>query len=196
MKRAYIDVETSGTDERIHGILQVSGIIEVDGKERARFNFPARLYPDDEYDPGSTKAHGLSEEEARSEERPAPDIVYKGIRTLLDKTVNRYDKYDKMFFIAYNATFDDRFLRTFWSKNKDPYYGSYFWWSPIDLASIAGHYLSEKRATLSNFKLQTVAQALDIPIDPDKLHDSMYDVLIMKEIYNKLVIPPSFFPAT
>jgi len=186
IKRVFIDVETSGLDEREHGIIQVSGKITEDDKNIAEFNFTPRLYTTDIFDKRSIESHGISEEVARSKERMSPSIIYHELKDTFNSIVGRYNRKDKMFFIAYNATFDDRFMRALWDKNEDKYYGSLFWWPPIDLASIAGHYLAKIRATLPNFKLKTSAKVLGISIDESRLHDSMYDIEITEEIYKKL----------
>lgn len=185
-KILFVDVETSGVDERVNGIIQISGMITINNKVVEIFNKFPRLFPKDVFDPESTKAHGLTEEQARSELRPNPYNIYLEVSGIFNGIVKKYDKYDKMFFVAYNAVFDDRFLREFWRKNNDKFYGSYFWRSPIDIASIASMHLAEQRATLPNFKQHTVAKALGIEVDDSRLHDSMYDIELTKAIYDTL----------
>ena len=43
------------------------------------------------------------------------------------------------------------------------------------------------RYEFKNFKLITVAKAAGIEIDPNKLHDAMYDVNITKELFYLLI---------
>jgi len=42
------------------------------------------------------------------------------------------------------------------------------------------------RAAMENFQLMTVARALKVDVDTSKAHDSLYDIEITKQVYDKL----------
>ena len=39
---------------------------------------------------------------------------------------------------------------------------------------------------LKDFKLKTVAEKMKIPLDPEKLHDALYDVEITVELFDRI----------
>jgi DNA polymerase-3 subunit epsilon len=99
--------------------------------------------------------------------------------------VDKYNKKDKFFLIGYNIGFDDSFMREMWRRNKDVYYGSWFWWPPIDVAVLACHYLKGERHRLENFKLSTLAEYLNIKREGNA-HDALSDIHITREIYKRV----------
>uniref|UniRef100_A0A6M3JYG3 Putative exonuclease n=1 Tax=viral metagenome TaxID=1070528 RepID=A0A6M3JYG3_9ZZZZ len=184
MKLFFCDIETSGLDEREHGILQISGEIIIPNKDDISIMLKPRLFPSDVFDPDASAVNGISATEAYSEARPTPNDTLTTFTKILDKYVNRYNRQDKLIFVAYNATFDDRFLRKFFEKCNNRYYGSYFHWPPIDVAVLAMEHLKNVRETLPNFKLHTVAKHFNIAVEEGKLHDASYDIWLTKTIYS------------
>lgn len=184
MKLFFCDVETSGVDEREHGLLQISGEIHLPNKDVISIQLKPRLFPSDVFDPDASAVNGVSAMEAYSMARSTPIDTLTTLTKILDKCVDRYNKQDKFIFVAYDTTFDDRFLRKFFEKCNNRYYGSYFHWPPIDVAVLAMEHLKNIRETLPNFKLHTVAKHFNIAVEEDKLHDASYDIWLTKTIYN------------
>lgn len=52
--------------------------------------------------------------------------IYSTFVDHLDTLVNRFDKEDKIYFIAYNAGFDNQFVRNLFLQNNNKFFGSYF----------------------------------------------------------------------
>ncbi len=105
----------------------------------------------------------------------------------MDGFVDRYDKNDKFYFVGYNAKFDADHLRAWFQKNKDDYFGSWFWNPPLDVMSFAAFGLMRRRASLRNFQLLTVAEALGIATDKDNAHDALYDVELTRNVFQLLI---------
>lgn len=113
----------------------------------------------------------------------------------LRKHINRYNKFDKCILAGYNNIhFDNNFLRHWFTDNNSKYYGSYFWSTTIDVLAEATRYLLHYRPALDNMKLKTIAKAVGIKIDEDRLHDALYDIeltiTIFETILNDCYIKP------
>ena len=184
-KLLFLDVETTGTDPARHGIVQLSGIIEIDGIEKERFDYRLKPFPGDLFNPEALKVNGLTMEQIRGFEEPL--TVYQEFKVMIFKYIDRYDKKEKFHIVGYNSRFDDSFLRRLFEKCLDKFYGSYFWWPAIDVSNMAALKCINSRYEFKNFKLITVAKAAGIEIDPNKLHDAMYDVNITKELFYLLI---------
>jgi DNA polymerase III epsilon subunit-like protein len=87
--------------------------------------------------------------------------------------------------VGYNARFDADFIRSFFEKCGDQYFGSWFWFPPIDVMNLALIKLMDKRATMPNFKLATVANVLGL--EPEgRLHEAHADIRLTQQIFNNL----------
>lgn len=185
MKLFYFDVETTGLDPKKNSIYQLSFIVEKDNEIicRGEINMqPAEIdeLPDDYVTPvgNITKAQLLTYQK--------PNEAFNSMMSILNMYCDRFDKKDKFFIVGYNTqTFDIPFLREFFSRNNNNYFGSYFWNHSFDCIVLALHYLRNERADMPDFKLETVAKQLEIRAD-GQLHDANTDVRITRAIY-KLV---------
>lgn len=120
------------------------------------------------------------------EKKNFKENIYENLIAFLNTCVNRFDKNDKMQFIAYNAKFDTDFVRELFEKNGNKWYGSYFYTPSIDVMQMAAFvfYISNKRP--ENFKLATVCKYYGFKVDDTKLHDSLYDIELTKDLFNRL----------
>ena len=114
--------------------------------------------------------------------------VYKQFTQMLSKYVDKYDRNDKFFLDGYNnASFDNYFLKAFFVQNGDNYFYSWFWVNSIDVMVLATQHLLEERHKMPDFKQETVARALGIELESDKLHNASYDIYLTREIYKRLI---------
>jgi DNA polymerase-3 subunit epsilon len=180
MKLCFIDCETGGVDPCKHALLQVSGIIRI---EDMHDEFTLRIKP---FREDVVEKEALEVNHLNPEEGLGPREAHIELLKILSKYVDKYNKQDKFFFLAYNAPFDSQFLREFFRKCSDKYYGSWFWTPAIDVMTLAGNKLMEKRPFLPNFKLATIAKALGIEFDLEKAHNASYDISKTAEIYDKV----------
>lgn len=184
MKLLYLDVETTGTDPKKNGIIQISGIIEIDGEEKETFDFPVQPFESDVIEQSALDVNKV--ERAFLQELPSAATVYGQLIALLSKYVDRFNKRDKFVVVGYNAAFDTQFLREWFAKNGDKYYGSWFWHPYVDVMTLTMAFNLDSRPTLPDFKLITVAKFLGFAIDEAGLHNALYDVLLTKLIYRKV----------
>lgn len=110
---------------------------------------------------------------------------YNTLLKFLDSIVNKYDKNDKIYFIAYNAKFDSDFIRQLFIQNRNNYYGSYFFNPVIDVMQIAAFKLMNKKKP-ENFKLSTVCKHFGLRVNESRLHNALYDITLTKDLYNIL----------
>ena len=184
-KLFYFDVETTGLDAKKHGIHQLSGAIEIDGKIVEKFNQNVKPFGTAVIEPDALKIAGVTIAQI-STYRPE-DEVYRDLIAMLNRYCDKYVPGDKFFLVGFNnASFDNQFLREFFLRNGDKYFGSYFWSGSLDVFILATQKLMGIRHTMADFKLRTVAETLGIVIDESKLHDAMYDIEITREILKRL----------
>lgn len=182
MKKIFFDLETTGTDYHKHGIHQLSGFVEIDNEIVEEFDFKVAPNPKAKIEPEALEVAGVTEEQILA--YPEMSTVYKQFLKILSQYVNRYDKKDKFYLVGFNnRSFDDQFLRAWFVQNNDPFFGSWFWSDSHDALVQASWYLQDRRSSMPNFQLRTVAAELGIPVDEENLHDALYDVTLTRQIY-------------
>ena len=163
-KELFIDIETNDSlDYKTGLITQIAYIFRIDGKIIEKNQFK------------------------KSDQINTNKEMYESFVALLNRLVNRYDKNDKLYFIAYNARFDNDFLREMFLQNNDKYFGSYFYSPYLCIMNLAAFKYQRKGKRPENFKLSTVCKDMGIKVNENKLHDAMYDIELSKELYNKLI---------
>ena len=191
MKLLFFDLETTGTYPGKHGIHQMSGMIVIDGEIKEKFDFKVRPNPQAEILDEALAVAGVTREQILAYP-PMGEVYHQFVDGILAKYVDRYNKTDKFFLVGYNnASFDNQFLRGFFLQNGDKYFGSWFWANCMDVMVLATPYLAAKRAEMKDFKQGTVAKALGIPVEDEKLHDALYDIEICKAIFD--IVTPNIF---
>lgn len=188
MKLCFIDCETGGVDPCKHALLQISGIIRINELQVASriFNeksFTLRIRP---FNGDVVEKEALEVNHLNPEEGVGPREAHIELLKILSKFVNKYDKRDKFFFVGYNARFDNDFLRKFFEKCQDKYFGSWFWNPPLDVMTLALAKLMDRRPAMENFKLATVAKTLGIEFNLEKTHEAEYDIAKTVEIFDKV----------
>ena len=184
MIKCFIDVETGGTDPHGCALLQIAGIIDT-GEDEEKFNYHIKPLDGDKVDPKALAVNGLTKEQIDGFE--SPRTVHDNLLQLWGGFVDCYDKRDKMFFIGYNShSFDMPFVREFFRKCGDKYFGSWFHYPSIDVMILAAQKLMDKRRWFPDFKLMTVADRLGIAVDKSRLHDAFYDIELTQQVYKKV----------
>jgi DNA polymerase III subunit epsilon len=186
MKYIVLDCETTGTNPALHGLIQMAGVIVVDGKVVDKFDFKLCTFPDDVIEDEALKVNGITREQIQS--WTVPFEIYQRFTKLLARYCDKFDRSDKFFFVGYNGDFDASFVRRFFEKCGDKYFGSWFWWPIIDIAKLAGIRLMHDRHLMPDFKLVTVATHMQIPFNPEALHDAMADVAVTVQLFKRLMV--------
>lgn len=184
-KLFYIDVETTGTDPSKHGLVQIAGIVEIDGEVKEKINLFIAPFEDDVIEQEALEVIGKTKAELMG--YSSPRSIYQELVRGMEKYVDRYNREDKFHFVGYNSRFDDSFIRAWFKKLNDKYYGSWFHWPAIDVSNLAAIHFLNNGGRPTNFKLMTVANELGIAVDTDQAHDALYDVRITRKIFKSLI---------
>lgn len=183
MKIWYLDTETVGLNPIKNGIIQISGIIEINGEVKEEFDFKCRTFPQDLINEEALKVNGYTKEQIDSFEEPV--AVYRKLVTILNKYVNRYDKKDKFYLLGQKIDFDNRFMEEWFKKCGDQYFYSYRHYGMVDLISlttmmeVCGLYKGV------NKKLETVAKEFGIDTSSLQLHNALNDIKVTREVFHK-----------
>ena len=185
MKLMFFDLETTGVNPGKNGIHQISGMIEIDGVEKERFDFHVQPNPKAIIEEQALSVAGVTREQVLN--YPPMGEVHNELVAMLGKYVDKFNKKDKFFLVGYNnASFDNQFLRGFFLQNGDNYFGSWLWSNSIDVMVLASQHLATCRHDMENFKLATVAKFMGINVNDEALHDAYYDIYLTREIYKLL----------
>ena len=194
-KLVFIDVETTGVDPERNGLTQISGCIQIGDTVSESFDYYVRPYPNDQIEVAALEVTGIDRRQFLPADDPnclkvegqlfeEPQVVYKSLVEMLGRHVNKFDKADKFQFVGYNAhSFDMPFMRKFWEKNNDRYFGSWFWYPCLDVMLLWAQILQPIRPELTNFKLMTIAAHAGIEVDESRLHDSQYDIELTRNLW-------------
>jgi DNA polymerase III alpha subunit (gram-positive type) len=175
-KYCFIDVETTGLDRKHHNIFQISGAIHDENlNELENFDLRFRPFSLECYEQGALDATGMTLDDLQHLPMSSYE-AYKTLIQILSRHCNKYDKKDKLHFVAYNAAFDNDFLREFFAKHDDSYFGSWFWNPSICVMNAAAWFTQRVRGAFPNFKLGTICECAEVGWDEAKAHDAQYDI--------------------
>lgn len=167
----FCDLETTGTDSAVNGIHQISIHIFANGKtEHAGWKvqpFSSEIIEDE-----ALKVSGITRETLTAYRDPR--IVYHELIKLLSNYVDKYNRADKFFFVAYNAPFDMDFMRSFFKKNGDEYFGSWFYYPDWCVMRQALTQLYKNRSGMKNFQLSTL-MSFNESAGSDKITEGFHD---------------------
>lgn len=167
----WFDVETTGLDPVKHDIVQLAYLIEIDGKIIESANLLMQPFDYSTICQESLDIHGRTIDEIKN--YPNPRSVYAELISVLEKYVDRYNRSDKFHHAGYNSKFDLDFLKQFFVKNKDVYFGSWFNYRAIDPLTLLHVLDGLDKVSIPNYKLETVCKYFDIPINA---HDALSDI--------------------
>jgi len=179
----YVDVETTGIDHREYEIIQLAGIIEIDGEVEKEFSFDIKAQHPDHYDQKALDIHEISLESLQLGFEPSE--VHASLTSLLGKYVDKFDKSDKFTPAGYNVRFDVDHLSEFFRRNNDKYYGSWFNWRLLDALSIIYLFVYMGRLSLPNYQLGTVCDYFKIPLV--NKHSALDDIRATRMLMHRLV---------
>ena len=184
-KLFFFDLETTGLDPIKCAIHQIAGKVIIDGEVKEGFNIHCRPFAGAVVDDYALEVADVTKEQIMGYQ-PMED-AFSQLLQILDRYVEKYDRTDKFFIAGYNiAAFDVPFLRKFFTRNGNNYFGSYFWSVPLDVIILAEAKLMNVRSSMENFRQGTVARQLGIDIQEANLHDALYDVDVCYEIYKRI----------
>lgn len=184
MKILFTDVETTGLKPGFHEIVQMSGIIEIDGVKVKAFDVKMRpKYPE------RTSKEALEKQNVTIEELsayPSREEGWVKIMSYLDSNVDRFDKEDKYYMCGYNINFDRRFIEELFAENQNKFFGAYFYYELIDVLTMAMLMKICGKLDSPNLKLTSVCEALGMPFKEGTAHNAIYDIAMTMKLFYKL----------
>jgi DNA polymerase-3 subunit epsilon len=186
-KSFWLDTETTGVDPTKCAIIQLAGIIEIDGKAVEEIDIRMKPFPGADISHQALEANGITRE--RMETFESFDKGMRKFVKVLDAYVDPFDKRDKMIIMGYKVGFDSDFLRAAFKRmggDMAKYgFGSRFVSGcQVDVSSLVGVLIAYHGLKLVNYKLGTVCEHFKIPLDA---HDALNDIRATRSLYHKLV---------
>lgn len=171
-KIALTDVETTGLDPSVHGIVEIACRIFDNHTFEVEKEFSYKIMPEPGYvmDPKAQAVNGFSEAEWKRE----------GAVTLRVAMLNYTEKTKDCVFMAFNAPFDLGFLEAACKKTNLKMTTR---WYPICLRAIA--WFAMPHTGMFKWSMKEVCQKLGVPPEPDE-HRAMNGVIAEFEIYKLL----------
>lgn len=188
-KLCYIDTETTGLNAKRCGIIQIAAILEIDGNEVDSIDLRMRPADGLEISDEALAVSGTKREDLDS--LPTEREAHAEFLRWLGKHIDKFSKTDKAFFCGYNSPFDVEFVRSWFDRQGDKYFGSWFWSGTIDVMGMALYRLRDQRAKLPNFKLGTVAEHVlgsrvaELTSEAG-LHNALTDIRITRELFHRI----------
>lgn len=182
MKLLFIDTETTGTEPGVHGVVQIAGIIEIDGKVVEEFDLRCRPFQGQIMAAKALEVIGKSADEVLA--YPDPKETYRKLVSIFQKHIDRYNKNDKFHMVGQNTKFDYDMLTAWFNKNGDKFFYAYVAYHLIDLIQATALFTVAGKMKLPNMKLATVAEAFGIQFDA---HDALEDIRTTREIFYRFV---------
>jgi DNA polymerase III epsilon subunit-like protein len=180
-KLFFFDCETTGLDPKIHDILTLSYIIEINGDLKT--SGTVKIRPENPFtiDPGALLINGLTIDQINSYD--PPDQAHTWLQSVFSRFIDKYDPSDKFYPVAYRADFDYQFLSEFFKRRKDQYFNSWLSTRLLDPLFILRMLDYLGVIQLPDYKLATVAAHFGIPLEA---HNSAFDVAALRDIFHRL----------
>ena len=184
MKLLWLDTETTGLNKERCDIVQIAGIVVIDGKEQERFNLYAQPINWENIEPVAFEHNGLSIDILKT--FPLPQEMYTNLIAILNKYIDPYDHDDKFYLAGHNVQFDLEFLKNFFTKMGNKYFGAYFYYHTVDLLALVTILHTAGLFNLSTFKLGDIAKYLDLEVQGE-LHHAEADIDLTRKCFCRLI---------
>lgn len=179
MKVLWLDTETTGTDPSAHEIHQLACLMEIDKKIVGAFEDRIRPTNMDAVSDEALEVSGTTREQLAGF-APAV-VVYRKFSAWLGDYIDKYNRSDKAYPGGYNVGFDTDFVRRFFERNGDMYWGSWCNHRNLDALPLARMLDFYGMLKTENLKLATVCDAYGIELE--HAHDALNDVRAARNLW-------------
>ncbi len=186
MKILNFDLETTGLNPKIHGVIQIAYVIEIDGKIKLERNFNVKPFKGDLTSKKALEVNGKTTEDFNS--YPEPNLIHREVVSDFENYIEKFNPNDKFYPCGYNVNFDLNFLSTWFEKCGDKYFGSWQNWRAIDPLAVARWLAMNGNINLPDLKLETVYKYF-FKKDFDT-HDALADIkatMDLRDYFNRTV---------
>jgi DNA polymerase-3 subunit epsilon len=182
MKLLFLDTETTGLDAKENAVIQIAGIVEIDGVVKKEFNFLVRPFKGQRVDQKALDVNLRTMAEIATFRDPL--LVYQELVDILDGFVDKFNKADKFYLVGQNTKFDYDFLREFFIRCGNGFLYSYIDYHLIDVITATALFKIARNLPLKDMKLTTVCAHLGIPL---VAHDALADVRATREVFHRYI---------
>jgi len=182
MKLLWIDTETTGLNAVRHDIIQLAGMVVIDGKVVDEFDLKCAPYDIDAVDAKALQVNGIKRDDLMK--RPNPKDTLDVFVNRLDQHVNRFDKEDKLICAGHNVGFDLDFTFNWFKKGGNDYFYSYADYHKLDTVPLAMWTNMMRLTNFKSYKLESLCN--DLGIEIVGAHDAMVDVKAARALIRKL----------
>lgn len=195
IKYILLDTESTGLDPKVHGLLEIAALFcEFDGVKlitKKTVYHKTKPDPDQIWDPVVLEKFPPDMKEINS--RPSQRTVFLRFIDEIEHFVDKYNKDDKAYFVAWNAVHDEGFVREWFNRQNHKFYGALFFPMHIDVLNIL-NYLTTG-IYLDTYKLGEVCKLFGIPYDETKLHTADTDAELVRALFSMVlkVVPLPYF---
>lgn len=196
--KLFIDIETTGLnprdvlnvnkDKKLQ-IIPAAGIIEIYAElwinDKLIDIFHEYALPTKEQYEASEIKNNINSLLKNKETVTQQQLVLKFI-SFLTNHIDPYDQYTKAAFIAYNAGFDESFIREL-LKKANLNWGNFFVVKSICMYQQALWFLGDKIILLKETTLASISRFLGANVSKEQLHGAKYDVELLKYIWQIII---------
>lgn len=182
-KILWLDIESTGLDKKRNDIIQLGGLIEINGKIEEEIDLTCQPFNYDTIDAKALEVNKLTIAQIKA--FPSPQETHIKLKKVLEKYIDNYTRgHDKFSPAGFNVGFDVGFLREFFFKNNDAYYNSYFDYHLLNIDSLLYLFDYKGLINLENYRLGTVAKHFGIELDK---HNALSDIKATRQVFYKLL---------
>ena len=133
-KLLYVDLETTGLNAKVHAIIELAYIIEIDGKvvRRGSYKINPTTYNRKVFvSPKALECNGYKVEEFESFRNSS-----EACKEFITVLANYLDKGQRFTFVGFNSSFDIKFLQEWMKDSKQDFYGRFISYKDLDVFAL------------------------------------------------------------
>lgn len=182
-KVLWIDVETTGTDPEANGIVQIAGLVEINGTVVEEFDLCAKPLPEDHIAFSAVEVTGLDLLKVIG--YPDAADTLKAFIAIMDSYINKRDREDKFHPAGYSVKFDLDFLYQWCMKQGFKYFRSYVDHITIDVYALARYLSGFGMMEVESFKMAALYEEMTGKEMLDA-HNALADIKATRELAYEL----------
>ena len=184
-KILFLDTLTTGMNTERCAIYHLGGIYTEDGIETVQLDLKVRPFVNARINEQSLWIGGV--DRSVVVHYPDQEQAFKTFIDFLDSVVDVRNSNDKMYLAGFNAAaFDVPFLYEWFRRNGNERFRDYFHMQTLDMMSVAAFGLIGRRRAMPDFKLESVARELGIPVPDTQNCDCITNARVALEIFRFL----------
>lgn len=185
-KILYLDTETTGLNPKVHDVVQIAGIVEINGRMIKEFSFHCQPFDFSTIQPTALKVNKLTMQDLKSFDPPI--VAVAKFIACISEYVDRYEPSDKFVIAAHNSQFDYNFVKNWWQKaeTKIPFH-SFFSKNTIDTLAISKTLIENGYIGTKSAKLESLAGHYNLSYGERGAHDALADTRVMRDLYKKIL---------